>query len=678
MSSCTGIGIEGALDRPRDAVPVRLFRLLSSSIVFLALIQVLVVLSGLLRIPICQVQAIAILGAGLVAALLADRWVRRDGEHTLLSSSAPSVSTRGGLLLGLAALFALAGVVVNASLHPYMLADCAIYHLPTIHFWSEAGYVHWVDVRPEAPYYQDMFLNGYPKAAEIIGFVLAHGAQTDAAAHLLNLPFLSVGCFGTSYIARRLGASTWGSILAGALFGLVPVNVQQVNGTYVDSAFSSSVVAFLALLLHVTAAAPGLREPRWSTVVVLGASAGLVVGIKSSGMLVTAMVALVGTSSVLFGRWMARRGANWKEVRSVLVRLAAVIAVALLVGGYWYIRNALHTGNPIYPMRIAVGGLIRLQGWELSVLINEKANYPYFAADWSDWRLVALNWLQGGLAHWPWSVCSVSGRLGGLGLLWPLGCLPAMAAGIWVARRRRVPRQLVAGFLGVLTAATLIFVFTPMHWWARYTAWLMGIGLPCLVVVFEESSVARYRVLPRAWATLLIAVLTVETVVGVAWVACAIPGDWYGGLVPFPERTPIRLGEIRLHKAVAAVEPAVLASVLEESENGPSTVWIGPMDEARVLSPNMMDILGSVCDPLGRRRIRFVSLRGVSSLLSALPGRSFESGAYLLWDGDIVLPEELREPGWRHTWITPQHLALNLANLESVRVNSPATARTAE
>lgn len=105
---------------------------------------------------------------------------------------------------------------------------------------------------------------------------------------------------------------------------------------------------------------------------------------------------------------------------------------------------------------------------------------------------IARAWSQSGDYRNGWIVDT---PLGGLGFFWLLGCVPAIA---FVAanrlhlifRQREADRQaennpekVSWGFLVLFGATIIFFLFTPANWWASYTLWIYGLGLPCFAAV---------------------------------------------------------------------------------------------------------------------------------------------------------------------------------------------------
>jgi hypothetical protein len=154
----------------------------------------------------------------------------------------------------------------------------------------------------------------------------------------------------------------------------------------------------------------------------------------------------------------------------------------LAVGGYWYVRAAVKTSNPIHPVQLRIGGKVLKQGYDPRIFLTD--NMPEWLADYPPALRLPVSWLQ--------LDAPIHGYAptGGMGYSWIFACVPAMAAMVllsWRRRNRLVARKFAA--LAVLSLALL--VVQPSPWWARLTVWLYILGAPCLAVVLMEIAGSR-------------------------------------------------------------------------------------------------------------------------------------------------------------------------------------------
>ena len=189
-------------------------------------------------------------------------------------------------------------VYVSLWLLTYALPDLSYdglwFHIPTLHFWSLAGRIHWIAA--DLPSVWDSLinnnLNGFPKGVELTTFVLVRATGLARLASSANLPFLPVGVLSLIVISRLLGANRTFSALAGVLFVFIPVNIAQSTTSYVDTATASVYLACFALL-SVTLVRIRRGELGWRCLPALGAAAGLATAAKTPGIIFPPLIALL-------------------------------------------------------------------------------------------------------------------------------------------------------------------------------------------------------------------------------------------------------------------------------------------------------------------------------------------------------------------------------------------------
>lgn len=554
------------------------FPSLSTYVVLLSTIQVAVLGSSLASLRLTRPVAVGILVVSLLAAWLVWRGLGA-GEAIAPPWEAASDYRWGWPMAGAFAVLYLF-LFACAVMVPDLSWDGNSYHLPVIQQWFQQGQVTWIE-GPDSSSLRNM--NGYPKTTEVLSLFLCTLIH-PALSNTHNLVYLPIGILGIASIAHALGATRGAALLSGAALLLVPINLGQSPTTYVDSAFGSAVIAWLAVtvrLRHLDPKRSGLQA------LVLGCALGQVIGIKGTGLPLGAVGSLA-----LCGLHLGGRSAI-PSARVLGAWWLGVGACALAVGGFWFVRNLAYGHSPLYPIRVSVGGLTLFPG------TDPYAPAGAFAVDglierWPPPAQVAFTWLQG-IWHWPRSIIGFDMRLGGLGFLWPLGCLPAVFA---LVRRRIQTRtawrdELVSQPLWlVLAIVSAGIVLLPCPWWSRFTIWVYGLGLPCLAVV-QGWRMGR---LGRAWLVACATIAFVEAGIVVArWqiplLGIAIRDEHGGPPHPAPAvRIPTHF-----------YPPWVLrGTVVERLARANDTVGIGPL--AWYQEP----IVGVVSQPVGARQIYFV------------------------------------------------------------------------
>ncbi|HWJ98635.1 MAG TPA: hypothetical protein VNQ33_10780 [Acidimicrobiales bacterium] len=302
-----------------------------------------------------------------------------------------------------------------------------------------------------------------------------------------QLAFTAVGVLAVIDLARRFGASLADAVLAGAVFGAVPVVVLQATSAYADLGASTPLLAAWSFGLGAYASAsekPAFGRDRQASrshggagtgqhLVVAGSALGLAVGARPANLAAVAVfVVLVVFGSVWAGRTSEASAAT--VARSTAVRVGIVLLPVLVIGSYWYLRNWIEFGSPLYPFSIGpFHGLGSVE--ELIVAPNRPdtldavgGNVARTITSWS--------------ADLPPGSYAVDQRLGGFGPLFLVALVPALV--LFVSRSvRTAPARAIA----VVAPAVLLLALQPAPWWARGTIFIPGIAAAAFAAVLPEQ-----------------------------------------------------------------------------------------------------------------------------------------------------------------------------------------------
>jgi hypothetical protein len=294
--------------------------------------------------------------------------------------------------------------------------DSTWYHGPFAAGFFQSGDT-W-DLHFIAPQFLAWF---YPANAEIFHSVGMLAFGRDILSPLLNLGWF-VGCLVACWCIGRPYKVAPLSLALGAIALSVPALADQAGEARND------IVGIFFLLAAVAIALNGERDKR--TALVVGLAAGLAAGTKLN-FLLPAAVLVVGLAAI------APRGERGRV-------FGMTTLAALAGGGYWYLRNLVHSGNPLPWIQHL--GPIDLPAPEQALGGREAHSVLGYLTDgavWSDWFLPGLH--------------------DGLWFLWPLLFLAALlgltfalvprAMSLYASDRRQkaTPLQL-AGLVGLATA----------------------------------------------------------------------------------------------------------------------------------------------------------------------------------------------------------------------------------
>ncbi|MGP0068135.1 MAG: ArnT family glycosyltransferase [Isosphaeraceae bacterium] len=148
----------------------------------------------------------------------------------------------------------------------------------------------------------------------------------------------------TALARPSLGRRAW---WAGTIMMLTPAISNGMSAPLNDVALAAFGTAAIYAWTRM------LDRPSFASAALAGVYAGLAIGVKYPALVLFAMLT-AGTAFRSLGRSsrdVARPDRSW------LAMAAMYIAATLLIGGWWYLRAYLHTGNPVYPFfRHAFGG----------------------------------------------------------------------------------------------------------------------------------------------------------------------------------------------------------------------------------------------------------------------------------------------------------------------------------
>ncbi len=307
--------------------------------------------------------------------------------------------------------------------------DSTWYHGPFAAGFFQSGDT-W-DLHYIAPQFLAWF---YPANAELFHAIGMEAFDRDVLSPLLNLGWF-VGCLVAVWcIGRPFGVAPW-SLALGAVALSAPALSDQAGEARNDIVGIFFLLAAVAIALNALPMATRARSVRTyaripgesaNALILAALAAGLAAGTKLN-FLLPAAVLVAGLALT------APAGAR---LRSLLVGALA----ALAGGGYWYLRNLAHTGNPL-PWVDEVGP-ISLPAPDQALGGREGHSALSYITDgsvWSDWFLPGLH--------------------DGLWFAWPLLLVAALAGLLLCLGGHAGPGLRMVGMVGL--AAALAWLIAP-------------------------------------------------------------------------------------------------------------------------------------------------------------------------------------------------------------------------
>lgn len=249
-----------------------------------------------------------------------------------------------------------------------VVSDAPIYHLYFAAKWCMAGSVSWVPIpfgENAAPY--------FPANGDLWFTYLVGWTNDLTLAKVGQVPFWFFAGFLIVCLCRALGASVSSGLIAASIWmTLTPLALFTFEAN-VDTIFAAWFLASVYFYVEydlrrqrVSAedtGRPALSQKPIETPaigrILLGQSliaAGLAWGTKAPGLIfVPPWVLYITIREVRTG--------GCASIRTILLQLLSIWSVAVLPVLFWWGRNTLATGNPLYPLPIEVGGITLAEGW---------------------------------------------------------------------------------------------------------------------------------------------------------------------------------------------------------------------------------------------------------------------------------------------------------------------------
>ena len=483
----------------------------------LLVICIVPMLFGVLTRGTAVVAALLVLGGSLLVpaqrASDVEEWpgdTKADRQRDPLSRALAAVALAIVLLIELTVLRQ------NWTL-PALGLDALNFHLPDVAGWIQTGSIWQV-----GQFTPDLANGNYPNNGNVIWLATILPWHADFLVRFAMLPFGLLTGVGVYGLARELRAPRTASLIYSAVFLALPaVAYDLLQNTLPDVVLSAMFATGLLFLVR------HWRTGARSDFVLAGLAFGVGFGTKWFGVTsVAAVLAIWVVASLL-----ARRG-----VARVVKDLAGMIALVLLAGGVWLIRNWVVSGNPVFPAKVAPLGITLIDAPRDQIREIAGKRIVDYASDGHAWTQYFFPaWLH---------------SLGWAGPLLVAGALVALAVAIKEARRWQATREtnllvIAAGIAFVLL--TLVYVDTPYTAFgngkdpifafvnvryeepalvvaAALTAWAAGAVLGLRVLLEAAGAVATYEAAHRGLAigpadvakAAIAATLVIALIVGVA------------------------------------------------------------------------------------------------------------------------------------------------------------------
>lgn len=417
---------------------------------------------------------------------------------------------------------------------PFTSYDTLWYHGPIVARWYQTASFsqldplgNWILEHPDA--------QGYPYNWHVllVFFLLPWGQDIFMAVPML-LAWVMLGL--SSYLLGRQGGAERFYALAGAILVLVmPFLLSHVTTLQIDL----PLAAIYTVSLYYLVAYHQTRQG-WHAFLCL-ASAGLMVGIKTTGIVYAVLLLGLHGLTMALARLQALQAINtqadpsshnrqcpantisfnWSKPRTRAVFIWLGISVGLGLSGFWYLSNSLSTASLSTARLVAAGVGVPLQTQPSPYA--EAVSTLQRLVEWSiDYHASSL----AGQFHWQthWAVVSSQAlaRLQ-LPLLALLGSV-LLVPYAWIKSPKGQSGQRLLMFTCLLIATFLLYWNTPYTAGSKYSAGGNGIGplmgdsmrygFPTLGLLGAVAAIsATHMRLPTRWVTVTV---LISSILGIA------------------------------------------------------------------------------------------------------------------------------------------------------------------
>jgi hypothetical protein len=401
-----------------------------------------------------------------------------------------------------------------------VVSDGPIYHLYFAARWWNAE-----SLAPIAAPFGENAATYFPATGDLWFTWLMVAWGGGALAKIGQVPFFILAGLAAFALARRLGAGASAALVATAWFlTSSPVFLFSFEPN-VDTMF---VAGYLLAAYFFVRHALGDDGGGTASLILGALAAGLALGTKAPAILFVPPLLFLGAIAAI--RRGARKGGR---LNGALV----VGLVPLVASGFWYARNAVWTGNPLYPLHLAAFGRVWLRGWYGPDVMTLS---PYYLP-MTDWRALVDTLLAVFDPRlMPIWLAAVAG-------LWEIGTRPD-------ADRREDRLVWVIAGLAVCNVA-LFWIGVPYRTQQRFMVQALGLASVPLARLFD---------LKRGLSLLGVALLAIHLLTPQGW-----PFTWEGqppwDLSPIPNAIPALLflpPRADVAQALRGDPMAILAAIL--------------------------------------------------------------------------------------------------------------------
>lgn len=263
---------------------------------------------------------------------------------TGVNKSSPSLLILYIMFLPLLILFLIRGF--SAMLQIPLEYDVVAYHLPFV--------VEWINTKSLMNIYYTAFaspIGYYPGNYELLDLWMMIPFKNDFLVNILNFSLMIFLGITLYKILRNINLQKSTSLILSGLLFYMPVFMRQAGTGLTDTFFCLSFALSIYFLqeIHKNKNNPFKKHSNISAYIFFGLNIGLLAGTKYPGILI-GIIPILLLLIVLFSK------SSEKKLLEKFKLAGMSAASALLTGSFFFIRNWIDSGNPIFPVEVKAFG----------------------------------------------------------------------------------------------------------------------------------------------------------------------------------------------------------------------------------------------------------------------------------------------------------------------------------
>lgn len=355
--------------------------------------------------------------------------------------------------------------------------DALYYHLPIVGQIMQSGTIQ----ENSTPSFIQQYINIFSKNVNLFFLWNIIFLKSDIIVDLSQLFFTLAGVLSVYSMAVKLNIREKYAIYSSLLFFFTPVIILQSTVNYVDVAVSMLFLIAVNFCMYddmrnhtINSAGKTDLKKKKIPILLSGLATGILLGSKPTGPLFFFVI-----SGAIFIREVIKHFNSGNIIstdkkyplrESAKSYLMYFILPAFLIGGYWYIRNWIFYGSPVYYMDVTLFNITLFKGLKKDWV--EPA--PEIINNLGYLKRLFHVWLER-VGYYIYD-----SRLSGFGPVWFILFLPGIVFSFGYAALKKKH-----DFLFISMVLVVAFIAHPRNWTTRYVAFAVGLGAVSFGLVFD-------------------------------------------------------------------------------------------------------------------------------------------------------------------------------------------------